>query len=84
LEAFAPPVVLVKVPLLVKMENAGKNHFYKFHRNEYNNNKISFKRCPANSGSFGGFCSSGCSCSNQYECLNGTCGYIRFLKLIII
>ena len=29
LEVFAPLVVLVKVPLLVKMENAGKKSFLK-------------------------------------------------------
>ncbi len=37
--------------------------------------------CPSNSGSFGGFCSSNCSCSGGLTCQNSICRLL-YLKLV--
>ena len=79
MKVSVPPVVHVHVPMSVKMENAGINSLNCIYLKEFNE-KFNF-RCPANSGTFEGFCSSGCLCSGQYECQNGTCGFIYYFKI---
>jgi hypothetical protein len=76
LEVFAHQIVLAQVLMNAKMENAGIFTKYIFHT--YPSLEILSFRCPSNSGSFGGFCSSSCSCSSPYECQNGKCGFLFF------
>ena len=69
---FVQQAAYVPVVQNAQVQNAGKKlgiflkHFFKM---------FFYTSCPSDSGSFGGFCSSSCSCLSPHECQNGKCGY---------